>query len=127
MLGESKYRAAYEHPDCRHWKKTREAETGGISYLLGSQVVIMVKNHLPMQKTRHKRSRFDSWVRKVPWRRIWQLIPAFLPGEAHGQRSLAGPRSSKELDTTEATEHSSTLLFARRIRGLGEGESLKSG
>ena len=99
MLGESKYRAAYEHPDCRHWKKTREAETGGISYLLGSQVVIMVKNHLPMQKTRHKRSRFDSWVRKVPWRRIWQLIPAFLPGEAHGQRSLAPVRRVTESPT----------------------------
>ena len=29
-------------------------------------------------------------VGKIPWRREWQLIPIFLPGEIHGQRSLAG-------------------------------------
>ena len=27
---------------------------------------------------------------KIPWRRAWQRTPAFLPGESHGQRSLAG-------------------------------------
>ena len=30
------------------------------------------------------------WVGKIPWRRIWQPPPVFLPGESHGQRSLAG-------------------------------------
>ena len=34
--------------------------------------------------------RFDHWVRKIPWRRKWQPTPVFLPGEPHGQRSLAG-------------------------------------
>ena len=33
---------------------------------------------------------FDSWVGMIPWRRKWQPTPAFLPGESHGQRSLAG-------------------------------------
>ena len=44
------------------------------------------------------------------WRRAWQPTPVFLPGEAHGQRSLAGysPWSYKESDPTEATEHAST-------------------
>ena len=37
-----------------------------------------------------RRHRFNSWVRKIPWRRKWQPIPVFLPGEFHGQRSLAG-------------------------------------
>ena len=32
--------------------------------------------------------RFDSWVRKIPWRREWQPTPVFLPGECHGQKSL---------------------------------------
>ena len=32
---------------------------------------------------------FDSSVRKIPWRRKWQTTPVFLPGESHGQRSLA--------------------------------------
>ena len=39
-----------------------------------------------------------------PWGpREWQPTPVFLPGEFHGQRSLAGysPWDQKELDTTE--------------------------
>ena len=33
---------------------------------------------------------FDSWVRKIAWRRKWQPAPVFLPGESHGQSSLVG-------------------------------------
>ena len=33
---------------------------------------------------------FDSWVWKSPWSRKRQLTTVFLPGEFHGQRSLAG-------------------------------------
>jgi len=39
------------------------------------------------QCRRHKRCGFDPWI---PWRRAWQPTPVFLPGESHGQRSLAG-------------------------------------
>ena len=35
-----------------------------------------------------RRCGFDPWVRKIPWRKTWQLIPVFLPGESHGLRSL---------------------------------------
>ena len=46
---------------------------------------------------------FNPCVRKIPWRRKWQPTPVFLPGESHGQRSLAGysSRGRKEADTTE--------------------------
>ena len=46
---------------------------------------------------------FNPWVRKIPWRREWQPTPVFLPGEFHGQRSLAvySPQGCKESDTTE--------------------------
>ena len=46
---------------------------------------------------------FNPWVRKIPWRRAWQSIPVFLPGEFHGQRSLVGysPWGCNELDTTD--------------------------
>ena len=30
------------------------------------------------------------WSQKILWRREWLLTPVFLPGEFHGQRSLAG-------------------------------------
>ena len=40
-----------------------------------------------------------------PGGRAWQPIPVFLPGESHGQRSLAGcsPLSCTELDMTDLT------------------------
>ena len=46
---------------------------------------------------------FDPWIGKIPWRMAWQPTPVVLPGESHGQRSLAGysPRSCKQ-DMTEA-------------------------
>ena len=67
------------------------------------QVVLVVKN--PPAKAGNKRHRFDPWVRKVPWRRAWQPTPVFLPGESHGQRSLAGygPWGCTESDTIDTT------------------------
>ena len=50
-----------------------------------------------------RRHGVDPWIRKIPWRRKWQPTTVFLPGEFHGQRSLAGysPCSHKESDTVE--------------------------
>ena len=74
-----------------------------------SQVVLVVKN-LPAKAGDVKIHRFDSWVGKIPWRRVWQPNPVFLPGESQGQRSLAGygPQCCTELDTTKATAHTHT-------------------
>ena len=51
----------------------------------------------------YRRHRVDSWVGKISRRRKWQPTPVFLPGESHGQKSLAGysPWGRKESDTTE--------------------------
>ena len=59
------------------------------------------------QCRRHKRSWFHPCVGKILWRRKWQPTQIFLPGESHGQRSLArySPWGHKESDTTEATEY----------------------
>ena len=61
-----------------------------------------------------RRHRFDPWVGKIPWRRKWQPTPVFLPGESHGQRSLAGcsPWGHKESDMTERL----TLTFYSHLR-----------
>ena len=40
-----------------------------------------------MQCRRHK---FNSWVRKIPWGREWQLTPEFLPGEFHSRLQSVG-------------------------------------
>ena len=42
------------------------------------------------QCRRHRRCGFNPWVGKIPWRREWQPTLVLLPGEFHGQRSLAG-------------------------------------
>ena len=39
-----------------------------------------------LQCRRHRRCKFDSWVRKIPWRKKWQPTPVFLPRESHEQR-----------------------------------------
>ena len=50
-----------------------------------------------------KELRVRSLGREDPRYRKWQPTPGFLPGESHGQRSLAGhsPWGHKEWDTTE--------------------------
>ena len=49
------------------------------------------------------RLEFDPWVGKIPWKRERVPTPVFLPGEFHGQRSLAGYSlwACKESDMTE--------------------------
>ena len=32
-----------------------------------------------------RRSEFDLWVSKIPWKTKWQPIPVLLPGKSHGQ------------------------------------------
>ena len=49
------------------------------------------------QFRRHNRHRFDPWVGKIPWRRKQQPTLVFLPGELHGERSLAGCRVRQDL------------------------------
>ena len=50
-----------------------------------------------------RRPGFNPGVGKLLWRREWQYTPVFLPGEFHGQRTMAGysPCAHKESDTTE--------------------------
>ena len=45
-----------------------------------------------------RRPQFDSWVKKISWRRDRLPTPVFWPGEFHG---LYSPWGHKELDTTE--------------------------
>ena len=72
----------------------------------GNWSLIQKGNHTPLftaalstsgkepacQCRRHKRCRFNPWVRKIPGRKAQQFTPGFLLGESHGQRSLAGYR-----------------------------------
>ena len=58
----------------------------------------------------------SPWVGKIRWRRECQSTPVFLPGESHGQRSLAGYNwwGHKELDMTEWLTFSLFKLWLNR-------------
>ena len=103
--------AAFSVGEISHDRRTRETPRSMIPW----DVMWCLSKHLKLsgpsgkgptrQCRRHKRHGFNPWVGKIPWRRKWQPIPVFLPGESHGQRSMAGysPWGRKELDTTEVT------------------------
>ena len=56
-------------------------------------------------KSRTRLSDFTLTFTFMHWRRKWQPIPVFLPGESQGWGSLVGCHlwGRTELDTTEAT------------------------
>ena len=57
-------------------------------YVWASQVALVGKN--PPADAWVVRLRFSHWVWNITCRMAWQLIPVFLPGESHGQRSHLG-------------------------------------
>ena len=82
------------------------------------------------------------------WRRKWQLIPVFLPGESQGRWSLVGCClwGCTELDTTEATQQQQQQQHTRlweelaaqmvrsppamketRVQSLGQEDPLNKG
>ena len=65
------------------------------------------------QRRGWKRRSFDPWSGNISSSRKWQPAPVFLPGESHGQRSLAGysPWSHEESDTTEWVSTSTTATI----------------
>ena len=64
------------------------------------------------QCKRHKRCGFNPWVGKIPWRRKCQPTLAFLLGEFHGQKSLAGYSlwGYKQLDLLSECTHTHTHM-----------------
>ena len=55
---------------------------------------------------------FNPWIRKIPWRRKWQLIPVFLPGKSHGLRSL-GRLQSMGLQRVRHNWTTTTTIVSR--------------
>ena len=70
------------------------------------------KQKTTCQCRRRKRWELDPWVKKISWRRKWQPVLVFLPGESHGQRSLVGcsPQGRNKLGMTEVTAQYNILV-----------------
>ena len=70
----------------------------------------------------YRRPRYDSWVRKIPWRREWQPAPVFLPGkipwtEEPGRLQSTGSQRVRHDWSTNTTikncgEHWCSLLIS---------------
>ena len=75
------------------------------------------------QCSRRKRHGFSPWVGNIPWRRVWQPTPVFLPWESHGQRSLVGYSSwgCEESDTAKHTEQQA--IIKERVDHSQSGKS----
>ena len=56
---------------------------------LGSQVMLVVKNH-PVNAGDAIDASLIPGSERFPWRKKWQPSPVFLPGKCHGQRSMVG-------------------------------------
>ena len=66
-----------------------EKVSGRLFNHVAFQAVLVVKNpHANAGDIRDKG--LIPELGRFPWRRAWQPTPVFLPGESHGQRSLAG-------------------------------------
>jgi len=63
------------------WEDPLEEDMATHSSILASLIAQSVK----VIRVQSRRPGFNSWVRKIPWRRKWQLTPVFLPGESHGR------------------------------------------
>ena len=106
-------------PDCKEVKVQEEWERMRYSWKIGLPRWCRGKESA-CQCRRHKRHGFDPWVGKILCRRRWQLAPVVLPGESHGQRSLAGysPWGHKELGMTEHTCTHAHLEQGWVVKGL---------
>ena len=69
--------------DLQAWKALQTV------HVLGSQVVLVVKNP-PVNAGDAIDASLIPGSERFPWRKKWQPTPVFLPGKCHGQRSLDG-------------------------------------
>ena len=67
-----------------------------IPYFLGVQILLLISDQFALvaQMVKSLPVLQETCVQSLgwgyPWRREWLPTPVFLPGEFHGQRSLAG-------------------------------------
>ena len=65
---------------------------------------------------------FNPWVRKIPWRRKWQLPPGFLPGESPWTKEPGGLQSM-ELQRVRYNSVINTATTASPATGASPSDS----
>ena len=72
---------------------------------------------------RHRRPGFDPWVGKIPWRRVWQPTPAFLPGKSLDRGAWWAPVHGVRKSWTQLNTHLPAQLIQNVVLVLGVQES----
>ena len=76
--------------DCSKPSFPVHEDWNGAYLLLPPCYLVAQQWRICLQFRRCRRHQFNLWVRKIPWRRVWQPTPVLSSGESYGQRSLAG-------------------------------------
>ena len=72
---------------------------------------------------RHRRTWFNSQVRKIFWRRKWQPTLVFLPGKSHRHRSLEGYSPELQSQTWLSMHlyaHDTFQNYMKHLKGWGQ-------
>ena len=87
--------AGDKRPNCTHEEQKVIPQSRSLGGISGEESACPYR--------RHRRRRFDPWVRKIPWRGEWQPTQGFFHGESHGQESLVdySPWGHKGSDVTK--------------------------
>jgi len=64
--------------------------------------------------------RFDTWVKKFPWKRKWQPTPVFLPRKSHGWRNLPGFMGSQRVRHDWVTSFSLVTQIVKNLSIIQE-------
>ena len=62
-----------------------------------------------------RRWEFNPWVRKIPWRRIWQPIPVFLPGKSHDRGGWRATVLGVIKSWTRLIDWTTILIFIKAV------------
>ena len=87
-MGSKRVRHAWATKSMVIWVKTNHLGKWGVSCSPGPTKNMEKQSLVSCLQCR--RSGFYPWVEKILWRRKWQPISVFLPGDSHGQRRLTG-------------------------------------
>ena len=89
------------------------------SLIIGAFLVAQMVKKIHLQC---RRSRFDPWVGKIPWRREWLPTPVFLLGEFHGQKTLVGLQSmGSQTVGQDITSHQTESLSSKNPQTINAG------
>ena len=77
------------------------------------------RERICLQCRRHRRCRFDLWVRKIPWRRKWQPTPVFLPEKIPWTEELGGLQSTGSQSIEHEWVTKRTHTYIPKLKNIG--------